>query len=157
MRAGRKSKIDLIRDNLDRIKEWKKLGATDEQISRQLGMSSTTWCKHLSENPELAAAIKTAAISFVMDLRGELARQAMKHTLDVKKQYIKVDEETGHRTQYTEITTREVDGNIAAAHLLLKNMDRDNWKESWDSYEFKKQELELKKLVADGKAWGAGV
>ena len=62
---------------------------------------------------------------------------------------MKVDIETGHKTQYTEITTKEVDGNIAAAHLLLKNLDKNNWKDNWDNYEFKKQELELKKQIAE--------
>ena len=88
-----------------------------------------------------------------MDLRGELARQAFKHTLETKKQYVKKDLETGHSTQYTEITSREVDDNVAAAHLLLKNLDRDNWKESWDNYEFKKQELEIRKQLADNSAF----
>lgn len=149
MARGRKSKADIIRDNLEQIKKWKKVGATDEQIIAQLGISRSSWYKHLSENKDLSDAIKTSVEFFVMDLRGELARQAFKHTLETKKQYIKKDLETGHSTQYTEITSKEVDGNIGAAHLLLKNLDAEHWKENWDSYEFKKQELEIKKQLAD--------
>ena len=150
---GRKSKADIIRDNLEQIKKWKRLGATDEQIAKQLGISRSTWYEHLSKNSDLSDAIKTSVEYFVMDLRGELARPAFKHTLETKKQYAKKDLETGHSTQYTEITSREVDGNVAAAHLLLKNLDRDNWKESWDNYEFKKQELEIRKQLADNSAF----
>ena len=153
MPRGRKSKADIIRDNLEQIKKWKRLGATDEQIAKQLGISRSTWYEHLSKNSDLSDAIKTSVEYFVMDLRGELARQAFKHTLETKKQYVKKDLETGHSTQYTEITSREVDGNVAAAHLLLKNLDRDNWKESWDNYEFKKQELEIRKQLADNSAF----
>lgn len=149
MARGRKSKESVIRDNLEQIKKWKRLGATDEQIVKQLGISRSTWYEHLSKNKELSDVIKTSVEYFVMDLRGELARQAFKHTLETKKQYVKVDLETGHKTQYTEVTSKEVDGNVAAAHLLLKNLDKDNWKESWDSYEFKKQELEIKKQLAN--------
>lgn len=151
MARGRKSKLDVIRENLEQIKQWKRLGATDEQVAKQLGISRSTWYEHLSKNPDLSDAIKTSVEYFVMDLRGELARQAFKHTLETKKQYIKKDLETGHATQYTEITTKEVDGNIGAAHLLLKNLDKDNWKEDWNTYEFKKQELELKKQMADNQ------
>lgn len=148
---GRKSKADIIRDNLKQIKSWKKTGATDEQIIAQLGISRSSWYKHLAENKELSDALKTSVECFVQDLRGELARQAFKHTLETKKQYIKKDLETGHATQYTEITTKEVDGNIGAAHLLLKNLDKDNWKEDWNTYEFKKQELEIKKQLAENQ------
>lgn len=151
MSAGRKTKKNIILENLDRIKEWKKIGATDEQIYRQLGIGKTAWYKHIKEDSEIANAIKMGVESFVIDLRGELARQAFKHKLETKKQYIKVDEETGHKTQYTEITTKEVDGNLGALHLLLKNLDRDNWKNDWDIYDFKKQELELRKKIADDK------
>ena len=35
MPKGRKSKIDILRDNLEQIKQWKKTGATDEQIYTQ--------------------------------------------------------------------------------------------------------------------------
>ena len=150
---GRKSKVDIVRDNIEQIKRWKKLGATDEQVYKQLGVSKACWYKYIAENKDIKDAIKTSVEYFVMDLRGELARQAFKHTLETKKQYVKKDLETGHSTQYTEITSREVDGNVAAAHLLLKNLDRDNWKESWDNYEFKKQELEIRKQLADNSAF----
>lgn len=149
MAKGRKSKVDILRDNLEQIKQWKKTGATDDQIAKQLGIARSSYYKYIAENKDIADAIKTSVEFFVMDLRGELARQAFKHTLETKKQYIKVDQETGHKTSYTEITTKEVDGNIGAAHLLLKNLDKDNWKEDWNTYEFKKQELEIRKQLAD--------
>ena len=144
-----KSKLNAITDNLEKIKEWKRGGATDEQICQALDMNPSTYYEHLKKNPEIYKALKNATRNLIMDLRGELARQSFKHTLETKKQYIKQDLETGHKTQYTEITSKEVDGNVAAAHLLLKNIDNANWKESWDNYEFKKQELELRKQLAE--------
>lgn len=153
MAMGRKSKVDIVRDNLEQIKRWKKQGATDEQIYKQLGVSKACWYKYLADNQDLKDALKTSVEFFVMDLRGELARQAMKHTIETKKTYIKKDLETGHSTQYQEITTKEVDGNIGAIHLLLKNLDPEHWKENWDSYEFKKQELEIRKQLADNASF----
>lgn len=150
---ARPSKLKVITDNLEKIKEWKRNGATDEQICKALDITTSNWYKHLSENKELYDAIKSARQNLALELRGELARQAFKHTLETKKQYVKQDLETGHKTQYTEITTKEVDGNVAAAHLLLKNIDNEHWKESWDSYEFKKQELEIRKQLADNSAF----
>lgn len=149
MAMGRKSKIDIVRENIEQIKQWKRQGATDEQIFKQLGISKACWYKYLADNKDLKDALKTSVEYFAMNLRGELARQAMKHTLETKKTYIKKDLVTGHNVQYQEITTKEVDGNIGAIHLLLKNIDPEHWKENWDSYEFKKQELELRKLAIE--------
>lgn len=146
-----KSKVVILEKNLEQIKEWKKLGATDEQICKQLNISLSTWYKHIKENPHISEAIKTGQQFFVLDLKGELARKAFKHTLETKKQYIKHDLETGHKTQYTEITTKEVDGDTGALHLLLKNLDKENWSENWQSYDLKKQELELRKEMAENK------
>lgn len=144
-----KSKVVILEKNLEQIKEWKKLGATDEQICKQLNISLSTWYKHIKENPHISESIKTGTQFFVLELKGELARKAFKHTLETKKQYIKHDLETGHKTQYTEITTKEVDGDTGALHLLLKNLDKENWSENWQSYDLKKQELELRKEMAE--------
>lgn len=148
---GRPSKIDIIKNNIEKIKEWKKLGATDEQICKQLNIGESTFYKWISKNPDLKKEIQIGTDFFVLELKGELARKAFKHTLETKKQYVKVDLETGHKTQYTEITTKEVDGDTGALHLLLKNLDKGNWSENWQNYELKKQELELRKQIAEDK------
>lgn len=153
MKTGRKSKLNVILENLEQIREWKKHGATDNQICDQLRIGKSTWYKYLAENREFSENLKSGVKDFVMELRGELARQAVKHTLETKKSYVKKDLETGHSTQYTEITSKEVDGNVAAAHLLLKNLDRENWKDDWDKYDFKKQEIEIRKQIADSNAF----
>lgn len=144
-----KSKLDIIKNNLEQIKEWKKLGATDQQICKQLGVSLSTWYKHIKENSHISDTIKTGQEFFVLELKGELARKAFKHTLKTVKTYKKKDLVTGHETQYTEILKKEVDGDTGALHLLLKNLDRENWSENWQNYDLKKQELEIKKEQAE--------
>lgn len=150
-KRGRKSIYETtILPNLVKIEEWTRNGATEKQICEALGISVSAYNVH-KEKKELKEAIKKNRTHLVLDLKGELVRMAKKHSLETKKQYIKVDEETGHRTQYTEITTKEVDGSEAAIHLLLKNFDRENWKQDWDNYDFKKQELELRKKMNEEK------
>ena len=150
-KRGRKSVYETtILPNIDRIGEWTRNGATEKQICEALGISVSAFNEH-KKKKELKEAIKKNRTHLVLDLKGELVRMALKHSLETKKQYIKVDEETGNRTQYTEITTKEVDGSEAAIHLLLKNLDRENWKQDWDNYEFKKQEMEIRKMLAEQK------
>jgi hypothetical protein len=147
--VGRKSKYDeCVKPYLKQITKWKRVGATDEQICEQLNISKTTFYEYQKKYSEFAESIKKGKTELVMDLRGELARIAFKHTLETKKQYIRQDEETGHKTQYTEITTKEVDGDIAAINLLLKNLD-ENWSNDPQNLALRKQELELRKAIAE--------
>lgn len=147
-KRGRKSVYDThIAPRLDDIRRWRTGGATVDNIVAALDVSKTTFHKYLNEKPEFADAYKKGKAEIVMDLRGELARIAFKHTLETKKQYIKHDLETGHKTQYTEITAKEVDGDIAAINLLLKNLD-ENWSNDPQNLALRKQELELRKMIA---------
>ena len=147
---GRRGKYaSHVRPNLDKIREWRKVGATVEKICDVLGISVATWFEYEKRYPEFAETIKKGQDEFCFDLRGELAKLCKKHTLETKKQYIKHDIETGHKTQYTEITTKEVDADIAAINLLLKNLDRGNWANDPQNLELRKQELELRKKIAE--------
>lgn len=152
--AGRKSKYDeYVKPYLEQIKEWKKIGATDEQICEQLDISTSTFYDYKNKYKEFSEANKKGIESFCLELRGELAKLSTRHTLETKKQYIKVDNETGHKTTYTEITTKEVDGDIAAINLLLKNLDKENWANDPQNLELKQQELEIRKKLAQQKLW----
>lgn len=139
---------DKVEPYLKQVREWKKVGATDEQICEQLEISKSSFYEYQKKHLEFADAIKKGKMVFVMDLRGELAKIAFRHKLETKKVYIKADEETGQSTKYTEITTREVDGDIAAINLLLKNLDKENWSNDPAHVELRRQELELRKAIA---------
>lgn len=145
---GRRGKYEShVEPNLDKIREWRKLGATVEKICDVLGIGVSTWFEYEKRYPEFADAIKKGTAEFCLDLRGELAKLCKKHTLETKKQYIKEDE-NGNKAKYTEITTKEVDADIAAINLLLKNLDRDNWSNDPAHVELRRQELELRKAIA---------
>lgn len=151
-KRGRKSVYDtVIFPNINKIEEWVKSGATEKQICEALGISVSAFNVH-KEKMELKEALKKGRTSLVLDLRSEMIKKAFKHTLETKKTYVTQDE-NGSTRKHTEITTKEVDGDTGALHLLLKNYDKDNWKNDWDSYELKQAELELKKKLADDKDW----
>ena len=153
---GRPSKYETnVKPHLQKIREWRKVGATIENICDALDIGKSSWHDYIKKYPEFSDAVKKGTAEFCLDLRGELAKIATKHTLETKKQYIKQDAETGHKTQYTEITTKEVDGDIAAIHLLLKNLDPD-WKDNPASYELRRQELELRRQIAEANNFMEG-
>lgn len=150
--AGRKSVYDTnIKPHLEQIKEWRKVGATVDNICEALNISKSTFFKYLKEKEEFSNAYKKGTFEFCMDLRGELARIAFKHTLETKKVYVTEDDDGGKK-KHTEITTKEVDGDIAAINLLLKNLDKE-WANDPQMLDLKRQELDLRKQLAEFKEW----
>lgn len=149
-RRGRKSKIEIVKENLDHIKKWAELGATEEQIAESLGISRSAFSEYKKNNKELNDIIKKARINLVIDLKGTLVERAKGFNYEEKKQYIKKDEVTGNTTQYTEITTKKALPDVAALNLCLKNWDKE-WQNDPKLYDLKKQELELRKKMAEQK------
>lgn len=146
---GRPNKYEShIKPHLKQIAEWKKNGATDQQICEQLGVSMSVFYAAKAKYSEFSEILKNSREAFIADLRGELARLAFKHKLETVKVYSKTDE-SGQTVTYKEKTSKEVDGDIAAIHLLLKNLDKDNWADNPQGLKIKQQELELKKLIAE--------
>lgn len=145
---GRPSKYEShIKPHLQQIAEWKKNGATDQQVCEQLGVSQSVFYAAKAKYKEFSEILKNSRENFIADLRGELARLAFKHNLETVKVYSKTED--GKTVTYKEKTSKEVDGDIAAIHLLLKNLDRDNWADNPQGLQIKKQELELKRLIAE--------
>ncbi len=136
------SKIDDVLKRLDDIRKWKSNGATDEQIAAALGITRTSLYRYKKINCDICNALKKGTEDLVLELRGELARQAKLHTLKTTKTSMRVI--GGQEVTFVEETETEHDGNLGAIHLLLKNYDPENWKENWDAYNFKKQEMKLK-------------
>lgn len=144
---GRPSKYNThIKPYLNEIKEWKKNGATDEQICKSLGVSMSVFYDAKAKYSEFSDIFKISRESLKQELIGELIRLAKKHTLTTKKVYTKKEGENS--VTYTEITEKEVDASVTAINLWMKNND-ENWADDPKSIELRKQELELKKMIAE--------
>ena len=149
---GRTSKYDTnVKQYLDKVREWKRNGATNEQIAERLDISLDAFYNYLNEKADFYDAIKKSKIDFVNELKNNLAEIARKHSLKITKTYIK--EENGKKIKTVEITEKEVDADPAAIQILLKNIDRDNWADNPQALELKRQELELKKMLAEANNW----
>lgn len=108
---------------------------------------------YLNKYSDLKDAYKNGTTEFVFELKGELAKLATRHTLETTKVYKKKDDVTGNETTYQEKTTKEVDADIAAINLLLKNLDKENWSNDPALLEIKKQQVEIQRLTAETKEW----
>ena len=143
----RKPKIDKILKNIDEVKKMKSQGATDVQIMKALGVSRATFYAAVKEYPEVSEALEEGKIKVVDDLVGELYRKSMPHTLTTTKTFKKNGKVT------TEITTKEVDGDLGAIIFLLKNYDKEHWSNEPNMLELKRKEVELKEKALENNAW----
>lgn len=154
-KVGRKSVYeDKIKSRFNDIEKWLKGGATEKQICAALGVGESTWFRLKSEKQEFKEFVKSVdRTEIVLDLRSTLLKKAMGFSYEEKKQYIKKDEVTGHKLSYTEIHTRQALPDVAAINLALKNYDKENWANDPQALELKKQELELRKQIAEDNQW----
>ena len=150
-RAGRKSKLDVIKDNMEQIEKWARAGLREDQIAECLGISSSTFSKYKNEYPELKDVISKARVFLVADLKNVLVERAKGFTYEEKKSYTKRDE-SGRETTYIEITEKYALPDVAALNSLLQNFDGD-WYRDKQTYKLKEQELRLREKLAESREW----
>lgn len=142
-----KSKYEeFVKPYLEQIETWKKTGATDEQIAKQLGISKVTLYEYVKKHSELSERLKKGKAVFVAELKNSLASLCFRHKLE-KKIIRKRQTVDGETVTHTEIVQIEVDPSPVALNMMLKNVDRDGkWSDNPQGMSLREQELELKRL-----------
>lgn len=148
-KAGRPNKYYThVEPNLDKIAEMA-LTMSEEQIAKSLGVGYTAWKNYKRQYPSINAQLQKGRQNLVMELKGALIKKAK----GFQYQETKVIKESGIIVR-EEVTTKTSPPDVAAANLLLKNYDRDNWSNDWQNYELRKKELELKEKKMQEDDWG---
>lgn len=151
-KRGRKSAYETtIKPRFSDISEWLKHGATERQIAYNLGVSYSTLNKYKAEKSEFAELLKNGRQSLVLELRGALVKKALGFTFTEIKKYTKV--ENGQAVQYVEETTKNAPPDVAALNLCLKNYDPDEWANDPQALKIKKEELQLRRELAEKDDW----
>lgn len=150
---GRKSYYDTkIKPRFDDILRWLRNGATEEIIYHNLGISKVTFYKYKAEKSELNELLKKGRESIVEELRGILMKKARGFEYKEYKRVTKVEDgET--KIQSIEEYTKQALPDVAAANLLLKNYDKENWSNDPRSDDLKQAEFELKKKAFEKDNW----
>lgn len=164
-RKGAPSKYEThVKNRFDEITKWIKLGATEKEIYKNLGISKDTWIKYKNENVELFDLLKKGRMKPVEEIKAAMLKRAKGFQYEEKKVIIeRIEYNNGEiimpaRKVRTETTTKTALPDVAAGLVLLKHWDKDeNGKAKWTgdpaSLEIKKKELELKEKQAENDAW----
>lgn len=151
-KRGRKSVYDTkIKPRFDDILKWLRNGATEERIYNNLGISKDTFYRYKNEKSEFSDLLKKGQESLVEQLRGALIKKALGFEYKEIKRFTKI--EKGKQVQTIEETTKQSLPDVAAANLLLKNYDKENWSNDPRNDDIKREELELKKKLFDKENW----
>jgi transcriptional regulator with XRE-family HTH domain len=154
MAGGRPSKYEkLVKPRLFEISEWRRIGWTEEEIAKELGLSRRTLTQYKHLYPEFLHALKNETEELVKELRGALVRRAKGYQyVETKKIYERNEDGQLVHTR-TEETTKSQPADVAALNLALKNFDRENWSNDPQLLALKREELELKKKQIEKDDW----
>lgn len=152
-KRGRKSAYEVhIKPRFAEISEWLGNGATEKQIAHNLGIGYSTFAKYKAENKEFAEFLKNGRRNLVLQLRGALVKKALGFDYTETKT-VKKTEADGSVSETTEIAYKKAMPDVAALNLCLKNYDPDNWANDPQMLDLKRQELGLKKEMAEKDSW----
>lgn len=141
---------ERIEPRKDEIIEWCRSGATNKEISEALGVSYSTFCKHLSENKEFSDSIKGARLSGVPMVRLALMKRALGFFEEETKTSVRKDED-GETKQFIEKTKKYYPPDVGAIQTFLRNNTEDFRDRDKATYDFKELEIELKKLQIESQ------
>ena len=161
-KAGRKNAYETkIKPRLKEIQEWSKEGANDIEIIRRLKISKATYYKYLTKYKEFADSVKRGRSEAVEKLENAMfncalgGKQKLQKAMKVKKILYK-DGKKDKEIEVMEPYEEEVfiAPNVTAGIFLLKHWAKEKgYTNDPLSLELKKEELELKKEIAENNNW----
>lgn len=142
---GRKPKYDsYIKPHLEKIKDWAAAGATEREICDALGVSVSAFNDYKNKYSELSDALRTGRQNVVLNIKAALYKRAL--GFDYEEKIGRNSEKNGVST---EIYQRYAPPDTTAAAMLLRNYDK-TWRDKdKQTADFKAQELEIKKALAE--------
>lgn len=152
-KRGRKSAYETrIKPRFSEVLKWLENGATEKQIYENLGVSRDVFYKYKREYKEFQDLIKNGRKSLVLQLRGALVKKALGFDY-VETKTVKTKDINGENVERIETTIKHSLPDVAALNLCLKNYDPDNWANDPQALKLKREELELRREIADRDDW----
>ena len=147
-KKGKSFAYEEILKHLADIEQWARDGASESEIAKRFGISRTTFWQYKKDNPNILNAIKNGRMDLARELKTDLLRKAHGFTYEEKKVTVFPD-----GTQKEEIYTKYALPDVAAIHLLLKNIDADWRNDDQTTLDLKREKLEMEKQKLENESW----
>lgn len=142
---------ELVKPYLKNITEWVS-DLTEGQIARRLGVSTTTFKAYKDKYPELQDALTKGNQNLIEELKSimkQTAKGYYKENTKTRYHYIGDPADGKIESADVEVNKQWYPPNVAAANMLLKNLD-DTWSDNdAATRENKKKQLEIQQQKAD--------
>ena len=153
MAKGRPSKyLTVVKPRFDEIEQWVRMGCTDKEIAKALGVGITVFCGYKKDYPELKELISRTRQNNIDALKAALYKKAVGFTYEeTETVYDGVNTKTITRTRVSLPSE-------SAALILLKHWDRNDdgsakWYNDPATYKLKEKEYLLKKETFEQESW----
>lgn len=146
---ARPSKYDKeIKPHLKEIKKAVEAGATIEEIAKAFNVAASTIYKYKADKKEFSEIFTRGRAQVVFEIKAALLKKALGFEYEEEKRVGKKDKD-GENIILVEKYKRYSPPSETAARMLLNNYD-ENWRDNDNATaELKKQEMELKKAIAE--------
>lgn len=133
-------------DNLTLLEGWARSGLSDEQIAKNVGISTVTYYEWIKRFPDISKAIKKGKEVSDFEIENALFKSAIGYEVEEVKTYI--EETAGGQKKRIEKTKKHIAPNVTAQIFWLKNRKRNVWNGN-EALEAKLKSLEIKQLEQD--------
>lgn len=148
-KRGRPNAYDtIIKPRMDEIIEWARAGATNPEIASALNIGYSTFSDHVAKNEDFSESLKEARRSGVPEVKLALLKRCLGFEYEEVKTSMKKDED-GEIRQYVEKTKKYALPDVGAIQTFLRNNTDDFRDRDKTTYDFKAQEIELRKLITE--------
>lgn len=122
-----------VKDKLILVEAWARNGLTDEQISKNLGISKDTFYKYKKEHTDFSDSLKRGKEVIDIEVENALLKRALGYKYnEITKELFK-DKETGEEElKVTKVVTKEVQPDTTAQIFWLKNRKSEDWRDKKD-------------------------
>jgi len=149
--VGKASKW-LNKDGLEQIEKWARLGLSDRQIAKNMGIGRSTFYEWKKKYKDISDTLDKGKAIVNEEVENALLKKALgfkyKEQQAIKIKDIYYDEK-GRKCQKEDVKIVEVEKEVPADTVAIKfwlvNRERDRWSDNPNRVEIDKELLELKK------------
>lgn len=147
-----RSKWHQVKAKLGLVEEWSRLGLTEQQISKNLGISRSTLNDFKNKHRELMEAIRKGREVAVAELENGLYKRALGFNYEETRVSIRVID--GREVRFTEKSTKYQAPDVGACIILLKNKDRPNWSNDPVKRDLEREIFQFRKKLEMARLYG---
>lgn len=150
---GRPSKYETeIKPHLDDIRKAVEAGATNDEIAKAFGINISTLYEYKKRYKDFSDAFARGREKVIFDIKAALLRKALGYDYEEEKRVGKKDKD-GDKIVLIETYKKHMPPSETAAAMLLRNYDKSWLDKDVTSTDLKRQEVELRKAIAEANTF----